>query len=225
MPSGFLKQTQFVLGAGGKFNAGTGDTTIGGQLTAAPALSGTPLSQQDQTLPGDRIILGSADALALSNTTVGTLYGGLYQYVTFKSTATAAFTRTRLCFWDTTVADSVFQVTSDESGTTGVSLIAGVMIITATAGNSWWVQAFGKATIAFRGTLTGTATIGQAVYAAGAGAGTDVGTADVFTGVGTTLTYSLLGQAQVRYLGVAEVLPVAGSSTLVDMPMQRPYRW
>src|SRR6185295_14085170 len=93
MPSNFTKQPQFLTAK--FFNDGTGDATIGGALTMAPSGIGT---QGDQTIPGDRLIFGPSDALAMSNNSVGNLYGGLYQYVTTVNNSTATALRGHAVF-------------------------------------------------------------------------------------------------------------------------------
>src|SRR5438477_614882 len=69
--------------AGGSVAGGTGFPMYGGLL-------------------GVRIALSAAEALALSDTTVGTLYGGIYQYVRFLTGATQAPARGNVAFWATT---------------------------------------------------------------------------------------------------------------------------
>ncbi len=218
MPSNWTKQPQFLLAK--YFNSGSGDAVVGGLLTGVP--TGVIASQGAQTRAGDRMVLSASDALALSDPTVGTLYGGLYQYVTTASGSTATPTRGRLAFWDTTVADSVYQVTPDESGTTGASLIAGIFINTLTKGYSWWILIAGKGYATFRAALTGAPSAGCAVFAAAAGAGVDVGTFDVLDG-GANPTFSQVALMQNYYMGVAETSPVGGATSLIDIPL-RTYR-
>jgi hypothetical protein len=72
----FTKQADFLTAA---YLNDVNDQTVGGQIQSVP--SAVPATQGIQTLPGDRIILDDATAYALSDTTVGTLYGGIYCYV------------------------------------------------------------------------------------------------------------------------------------------------
>ncbi len=209
MPSNFTKQVQFLTNK--YFNGGSGDSVVGGTLSGVPANVGA--SQYSQTQPGDRIVLGTADALALSDTVnTGTLYEGIYQYVRTPSSPTATPTINRLAFWDSSTSQN--QVTPDESGAQGANLIAGVFINTLTKGNSWWIQIAGRATLLFRTVLTGTAADGVAVYAAGAGAGTDVGTGDVLADA-TPTTFAETGLMDQRFLGTAIGIPVAGAASVV----------
>lgn len=217
MPSNFTKQPQQLSAAGaGYLNGGTGDAVIGGQLTSVP--STVTASQGIQDTPGDRIILGMADALALSKTSVGTLYGGLYQYVTTYASSTATPTINRAAFWRTASADNSYTVTPDESGATGANLRAGVFINTLTAGNSWWIQVAGKVKVLFRAAISGIPSAGCAVYNANQGAGADVGTFDCLDG-GVAPTFTQVGQMLNMYAGVAETLPANGTASVIDIPM------
>lgn len=204
----------------GRFNSYLGDAVVGGMITSAP--SGLSMSAGEQTRPGDRIILDSIDALALADpaVTATSLYGGLFIYVRTKSNSTLTPTLGALAFWDTAVADSLYQVTPDESGLQGVAPIAGVFVSTLTKGYSWWIQAAGKATTNFANPLTGVPTNGCPVYAAADG----LGSVDVLDGGGNP-SFTQVGQMQVRYLGWAEGLPAAGVASKINIPLGRLYRW
>lgn len=213
----FSKQAEFH---GVKLNKSgyLGDTAQGGGISIAP--SGLVASQGQQTAPGDRIILGGADVLALTDATTGTLYPGSYRYVNTLATATANPARGRAAFWVSAGAslaqDQLYQVTPDEVANLTVALFAGVWLIPITKGNLWWIQESGKASCSFRATLTGVAAIGQGVYLAGAGAGADVGAFDNILAA-TTLTDAIAS----KLVGIAEVLPVANSISLVDLTLNR----
>ena len=219
MPSGpFTKQN---IRISGKLNYYLGDAIVGGQITSAP--SGLAISQGQQTMPGDRMILNCIDALALSdsvNVTTSNLWDGLYIYVRTKATSTLTPTLGRLAFWDTGVAQGIHQVTPDESGTQGVALIAGVFVSTMTKGYNWWIQAAGLANITFTTPLTGTPTDGCPVYV-GADA---VGRADVLDG-NAQPSFTQVGQMLQRYLGDAVGIPVAAATSTVDMRMRTLIRW
>lgn len=219
MPSNqFSKQPQQLSSAFGNYlNGGAGDTVVGGVITGVPAAINA--NQGIQDTPGDRLVLGMADALALSNTAVGTLYGGVYQYVTVKSTATLAPVRGKACFWDTASPDNSYVVTTDENGTQGVNLWAGVFIQALGKGNSGWIQVAGKASVLFTTPLTG-AGAGSAAFIAGDGAGRF----DTFGGVGTAPTFDDVQNMFARYAGVCETGPVAATVSVVDMDM-RHFRW
>lgn len=199
-------------------NSGTGDEILGGLLTTLPSSIGA--SQYNQNRPGDRMILGAEDATALSDTTVGTLYAGLYQYVLAKSTSTGTATRGRAVWWDSAVADSTYQVTPDEGGDQGTALFAGIVITATIAkGSYWWVQQVGRVHYRCRAAMTGTPADGQAIYHAIQGAGADLGTFDNFGADATAITYTLFGTFLQKYVGVARGLPVNGGiATTVEIP-------
>jgi hypothetical protein len=148
------------------------DYAQGGSVTASPG----PISQYEQNLPGDRIILSPMDALALSNNTVGNLYTGTYRYVGMRNNSTSVPQRGRAAFWDLTAisanaynanttasgnfigspqTDALYSTTSDEAANIGVVLMAGVYINTppmnANTPDYWFIQESGKASVWFRG--------------------------------------------------------------------------
>lgn len=223
MPSNIVKQPQQLSAAGGGFlNGGSGDGFLGGLLTAVP--SGLNIGQGMQDSPGDRMVLGEEDAAALAKTSVGTLFGMMLQYVRTPTGSNATPTINRAMFWDTSVANSQFQATPDESGTTGAALLAGICINTLTKGNFWWVCTAGRVRAKFRAALTGIPGAGQATYLAAAGAGADVGSFDVLDGAGNP-TFTQMGNALNRYTGPAQELPVAGAASTINLPFNRMYRW
>lgn len=221
MPSNFTKQLQQISSVGGGFlNGGAGDEVIGGILTGVPSSIGA--SQGLQDIPGDRLVLGMADALALSNTSVGTLYGGMYQYVTTFLTSTATPTIKRGLFWRTASADNTYTVTPDETGAMGADYWAGVSINTLTKGNSWWMQLAGKATVLFRAVLTGVnPAAGCGVFYAAAGAGADVGLFDVFAGNAGNPTFDDAQHMLNLYCGQALTAPVAATASIINMDLKR----
>lgn len=175
--------------AGGSASAGTGAALYASQL-------------------GARINLSDAQIAALTYTTTGTLYGGIYQYVNFLSSATASPIKGLIAFWST---DATFIVTNDEP--TGVADWAGIGLNTVTKGNFGWIQTAGKATIKFRAAITkATPAIGDLVICAAAGAGADVATADVLADA-----TALLSTTVRRVLGNAIAAPVSGTLTTVRL--------
>ena len=215
MPSGpFTKQVPRITP---RLNNYLGDAVVGGLITAAP--SGLRVSAGDQTMPGDRIILNAVDALALSDTTVGTLYDGLYMYVRTRN-STLTPTIGKLAFWDTSVANGVHQVTADESGNQGVALRAGVFVSTLTKAYNWWIQVAGMVNVLFTTPFTGVPTDGCPVFAAADAAGR----ADVLDGAPGT-TFTQVGQMIQRYMGVAVGLPAVNAISTVAMPFNGIIRW
>lgn len=216
MPSNWTKGPIFVNAR--RLND-VDDSVLQGAIQTVPGGSASGVNQGIQDLPGDRIVLSTADALALSDTAVGTLFSGMYEYVRTTSTSTALPAVGLLAFWNTALESvgNPYIVTGDETQAQGVALRAGVFINPIIKGDWGWIQIAGKASIKSRAVLTGTAAQGVAAYAAGAGAGADVGTFDVLNAVATAVTETLLSQFMVRFLGVTEALPVAGTVTTVDL--------
>lgn len=199
------------------------DSVLQGQIQTVPGGTATGCNQGIQDLPGDRLVLSTADALALSDTTVGTLFSGMYQYVQTTSTSTASPTRGLLAFWNTALEStgSPYIVTGDESQAQGVGLRQGVFVNSITKGNWGFTQILGKASIKARAVFTGpTPAQGQGAYCAAAGAGADVGTFDIFGGDAGNPNFDQVDKMITRFLGVTEALPVAGTVTTVDLSPQ-----
>src|ERR1700675_2700167 len=76
MAGGMLTKQADMLTA--KFLNDVNDAAAGGAIVSVPA--GAPSIAYSQTKPGDRIVLDDASALALSDTVIGTLLGGVYMY-------------------------------------------------------------------------------------------------------------------------------------------------
>ncbi len=188
--------------------------TVNDSLPGQVVSSGTGASKYQGQL-GQRIELGPD--LVKFDSTIGTLLGGEYQYVRFASGMTATPARGLLAFWDTSVAEDLYQVTMDEGGLTqGANLNAGVVLNVVTKGNYGFIQVQGRASVKFRAVLTGTAATGVPVFAAGAGAGADVATADVL-GTGANPTFTQTVSQEARFLGIAEAIPVAGGISIVQL--------
>ena len=135
------------------------DSVVGGAITALPT---TQANQGQQNIPGDRIILDAATALALSDTTIGTLYSGVYQYVNVSATHNkTAAVRGCAAFWvplSSTVLESQYLVSIDaQPSTTVPTAFAGVFINVITLGNYGWLQISGLASCLFDSSLTATA--------------------------------------------------------------------
>src|SRR6202167_4186916 len=157
MPSNFVQQIDRIVSKlsnandplpGQSVSSGTGAPQYAGQV-------------------GCRVCLGNDD-IAIVNSSSPTLYGGIYQYVQFKLTATQPAAPGLIAFWGT---DTTYIVTNDEP--TGVSDIAGICLNAVTKGNYGWIQIAGKASVLFRTTTTkATPAIGDLVVAAAIGVNT-----------------------------------------------------
>lgn len=158
------------------------------------------------------------DSQLIYTASIGTVFGGRFRYVRLAAGATAVVVG-QLLFWDISVADNLYQVTTSEAGSVpGAQLRAGVVLNNGwTPGNYGFIQDVGPTFVKFRAALTSVpAGVGQAVYAAGAGAGADNGFADTLGGVGTT-DFTDVGLLQNRYIGAAIQLPTNGGLKLVNL--------
>lgn len=146
---------------------------------------------------GDFIELTAAQALALSNTTTGTLYEGVYQRVKLSSTASNP-AKGEALFWneanDTTDPYPVINT----PGSAGIATyeFAGVVIDPSTTpGQYCWIQCTGKANVR----LTTAGAAGNTVlYPTSGGAS--------FTAAGTTVTNAAVGE---------QVAAVSGGTALM----------
>ena len=195
------------------------DSVSGGTIFALPAAVQPP--PYSATQPGDAIILDDATAAALSDTTVGTLFGGVYMYVgTLASAAaspgvgTAAFYRAADL---PSAVNKLYQVTSDaQPSTTLPTLFAGVFINAITKGNFGWIQVAGVASCLFDSSISA-ATVGGTIYPRGTAgvAATVASTFDVGAAVATPGSVAIANAQIVNSIGVAIVLPVVSTITAV----------
>lgn len=210
MHGGMLtKQAEFLTAK--KLND-VNDAASGGVIVSLP--SGAPSPQVSQTMPGDCIVLDDATAAALSDTTVGTLYGGIYMYVGVYLSATASPARGTCAFYRAadlpTATSQLYQVTSDVNPTTTIpTFIAGVFINAVTKGNYGWIQIGGVAMCLFDSAITAAA-VGNTVTPKQSAA-----VASTFD-VGTPLAASEAGAiVAASCVGVAIVLPVISTISAV----------
>src|SRR5438128_957939 len=84
--------------------------------------------------------LTHAQAAQLSDTTIGTLYGGVYQYVLSKSGSTAAPARGLTTFWSSAANVIAYTVTPDSAGIADDGRYAGWYINAPSKGNYCWIQ-------------------------------------------------------------------------------------
>ena len=191
MAGGMLtKQADFLTA---RYLNDVNDAASGGVIVSVPA--GAPSPAVSQTIPGDRIVLDDATALALSDTTVGTLYGGIYEYVGATWTTQAA-RKGGVAFWTATnLTTGVYTVNGDAQPTTAIpTYIAGIFINTLTKGYFGWIQIAGLATVLFDGALTAAAAGNWVSAKVSASAGT-VSSADNGAAAGVVTLAAMLGVA------------------------------
>lgn len=223
MPSNqFSKQPQQLTSVFGNYlNGGHGDSVVGGALSGVP--SGINANQGSQDIPGDRLVLGMADALALSKTSVGTLYGGVYQYVTMLAGSTLASVIGAAAFWVTatgTATSDSYTVTADETQAEGANYKAGVFINVITKGYSAYIQIAGMVNALFTSPLTGTGAAGAQAFVAADGAGGF----DVFDGMGANPTFDQVQSMISRQSGVLHAAAAAATLSIINMPLNQ-VRW
>jgi hypothetical protein len=189
---GYLTKQAILLTA--RFLNDVNDTVSGGAIFALP--SGVQPPQWSQTIPGDRLVLDDASALALSDTAVGTLNGGIYMYVGTLASSAGSPQRACIAFFrgvDIGGSGSVYQVTSDVQPISSVpTYIAGVFINNITKGNFGWIQVAGAASVLFESALTATS---LGVWVTAKIGPTTPGSADCGAAASTTTLAALLGVA------------------------------
>lgn len=235
MPSGWIKQPASLL-SGRFLNSGNGDATVGGLLTGVPA--NVAASQGAQTRLGDRLILGAADALAMSDNNVGNLGGGLFQYVMTQNNSSSNCTRGHGAFWyftgNVSANDQLYRVTSDEPANITTRLAAGVFINNITKGNAGWIQVSGKVAMQFNTAITGTGAIGAGAYWTTGGNNNnaiDCGSVDVLAGANiagganAANFYASVDGMLHKYVGVCEVAASNNNISVVNIPLRGPTRW
>ena len=111
------------------------------------------------TNSGDFVELTDAQALALSDTPVGTLYGGVYQRVKINSSVTGLAIGQAL-FWDRSDTTDPYAVTNATAQSPNAYDYAGTYIDkSTTAGNYVWMQVNGR----INALMTGAGAIGDVV--------------------------------------------------------------
>jgi hypothetical protein len=185
-----------------------------------PGMTSAPFGPGGNKYPnqvGAEIELSDADALTMSDPAIGTLYGGVYRYVKFRLADVANTFKRGMVVLNDSAAQH--QVSSTEALATQYG-IAGITINPTTGqyaivpGNFGWIfVGGGRVACAWKATLTVAAGVGLQAQWSAAGAGADNGTVD-------TLAVAT-GSSMAKYIGQAEVLPVAASLTNVWMPFVR----
>jgi hypothetical protein len=138
MANNIVQQIDRLVNAA--LNYGTGDAAPGMSVA-----SGTGQATYGGNV-GARVALDSASIRSISS--VGTLYGGIYQYVYMTYTTTQP-ARGQLVFWDLSVSDQLYQVNGDAKPTAAIpTLIAGVVIQATVTKNTYaWMQIAGRASV------------------------------------------------------------------------------
>jgi hypothetical protein len=154
---------------------------------------------------GGDTYMSAADALKLSDVTnTGTLFEGIYKYVQFLSTSTAANARGQVVFWSNR---SQYIVTPDAT-VANAGKIAGICLNAVTKGNWGFIQVAGKASLLFKAGLT-TPYDGAVVTV-------DPTPSNLATTVVTDAT--AISAAMLRsMLGVADGIPASSTVSLVDL--------
>lgn len=152
------------------------------------------------------------------DSTKGTVFGGIFQYVRLAAAAAVPVIG-QILFWDTVAnaADNLFQVTTAESGSADTAMLrAGICLTPSlTPGNYTLIQVEGPTFVKFRGTLTAAGAAGSRVFAAAAG-GADLGFADVIDSGNPTL-FSDVSKMMGRYIGIAIDTPTNGGLKRVNV--------
>jgi hypothetical protein len=183
------------------------DPVPGGVITTVP---NQQAGQGTQTLPGDHVVFDDATAQGISKTSVGTVYGGYFQYVTLDSAASTVYLGQAL-YWKMTsnVNQGVYCVTNVQTGNTP-AFAGAVLNPSWTPGNWSWIQNRGRATMLVDA-ASGAVSVGSSMSLSAA-TGTSNGSVLVSTSTAAT--------APSLFVGVAEtgiVTPVAGNTAIVDI--------
>lgn len=147
MPSGLNQQIDRLVSS--QMNLGTGDLAPGQSIASGTGQSG----YYGQV--GARVALDS-QTIRFSST-VGTLYGGVYQYVLMTYTTTQPALG-QLVFWDNSASESTYTVNGDAKPSTAVpSLVAGVVINTTVVKGTWaWMCMGGRCSVLPDSSITAT---------------------------------------------------------------------
>jgi hypothetical protein len=189
MAGGMLTKQADQLTA--RFLNDVNDAVAGGSIVSLP--SGVTGPQASATQPGDRIVLDDTAALALSDTAIGTLYGGVYMYVKNVVT-TRAVVRGGIAFFGAADIGTAYIAYSDAQPSTSVpTYVAGIYINVLSNNNFGWIQTAGAASVLFDSTSIGTIAAGNLVDAKASA--TTASTAEVGVAVSQLTVAGLLGVA------------------------------
>lgn len=192
-----------------------GDPGAGVNVTTA-SVSGS-IVQEYLGMVGGKLTLSQADAVKLSDTTTGLLYGGVYMYVKFNPAGATACVRGGVALWlDTSVVSPTCYTVTNEGSTARNSFPAGIFLNATTKGNYDFIQIAGLALVKYLATVTeGSPAIGDAIFVAATAASPQL--AD---DLNTTATTNKLVK---QLLGVAEkTAPANGAISPVLLGLTRP---
>lgn len=204
--------------------------------TTNDAGAGVPLSSPSGSITqqylgqvGGKLYLSADDAGKLSLAATP-LFGGIYMYVKVAAGATAnQLTQGRLVFWDTTVAEDLYQVNNLESINGGQPYMAGFVLNPAanaiTPGNFIWIQIAGRCTALCRATVTNaTRNIQWAVAGAGADNATVDGAASAAAVLESGAVATTVSGGLHQYIGVSETV-AANAGLIVVVPKMFAFAW
>lgn len=156
---------------------------------------------------GGDTYMSAADALKLSDVTnTGTLFEGIYKYVQFLSTSTAAPARGQILFWSNRAS---YIVTPDATAA-NIGKVAGICLNAVSKGNWGFIQIAGRASVLFKTGLTGTGADGVSVTVDV----TPTNAADV-----PLQTAAMIASTAKAYIGIAEGIPL--SATIGQVSLSR----
>jgi len=165
-----------------------------------PSMSGATNTYAAQL--GARVWLDGNPGGVRYDSTIGTLYGGKYQYVKTTAATTATYILGRPVFW----TDFENYVVTADSSAVLVGKMAGIVLNAVTKGNYCWIQTAGKAMVLFKTGLTAATPADGDLIVLDA----TTGLADVLTQSGSP-TYLILKAA----IGVALAAPVSATASAV----------
>jgi len=153
------------------------------------------------------------------DSSIGTVFGGNFQYVQCSPTDWDTPVIGQMVFWDAAVAENLYQVVNEEDTTTLVATSMAGVILSAglTAGQFTFIQTLGLVKAKFVASITGTKATGRPVFISVAG-GASVGLMDIVDDITTTAGAYFFP----RYVGYAVQLPTDGGLTTIDLNQLSP---
>ena len=167
---------------------------------------------------GGKLTLSQADAARLSDTTTGTLYGGIYMYVKFNPAGSTVCVRGGVALWlDTSAVSPTCYSVTNEGSTARNNFPAGIFLNVVTKGYYDFIQVAGLASVKMKTTLAvATPAVGDAIFVADAAASPQL--ADDLNDT-AAVTNKMLKQ----FLGVAEkTAPVSATVSAVLLGLGDP---